>query len=389
MHAGQDHRAGGGRLVWASGSQVCTGNSGTLTANAMAKARKSQRPVRRRRSPGVLGDLDEVEGDAVRRRAACRNDRGDDADEHERRAEHREQEELQRGVDAAAVAPAADEEVHRHEHDLEHHEEQEEVEGEEHAEAAGLEQRAATRSTASASWCGSAPRSAIGNSTPVSTTRNSEMPSTPRCQEMPKSLDPGDASTRTGSRRRACRTRTSSQMREGPGADGEQQRRRRRCSSGRRSASSDDEHGAGSGHDDQRRQDGKSTVLATAIRAPLGDDEPGEQQHRRRCRRRRSCGRSRSGLRSWPAPRGATGARAVHRAVDDRAVEPGDGLEGLATGPAHERGDALVVVPALGEDLRLDGLRVRAARRRARRRRCRPARDRAPRARAQPMLSWR
>ena len=34
-----------GAWVWASGSQVCTGNSGTFTANAMAKAKNSQRPV--------------------------------------------------------------------------------------------------------------------------------------------------------------------------------------------------------------------------------------------------------------------------------------------------------------------------------------------------------
>ena len=32
-----------GASVWASGSQVCSGKSGTFTANASAKARKSQR----------------------------------------------------------------------------------------------------------------------------------------------------------------------------------------------------------------------------------------------------------------------------------------------------------------------------------------------------------
>ena len=34
-----------GASVWASGSQVCSGNSGTLTEKARAKARKIQRPV--------------------------------------------------------------------------------------------------------------------------------------------------------------------------------------------------------------------------------------------------------------------------------------------------------------------------------------------------------
>ena len=34
-----------GAWVWASGSQVCTGNNGTFTAKAMANAKNSQRPV--------------------------------------------------------------------------------------------------------------------------------------------------------------------------------------------------------------------------------------------------------------------------------------------------------------------------------------------------------
>ena len=63
------------------------------------------------------------------------------ADEHERRADHREQEELGGGVDAVAVAPPPDEEVHRHEHDLEADEEQEEVERRKVPMHAGLEQQ--------------------------------------------------------------------------------------------------------------------------------------------------------------------------------------------------------------------------------------------------------
>ncbi len=64
-----------------------------------------------------------------------------DADQHQGRAEHRVQEELQRRVDALAVAPPADEEVHRHEHDLEEDEEQEQVEGAEGADAPGLQEQ--------------------------------------------------------------------------------------------------------------------------------------------------------------------------------------------------------------------------------------------------------
>ena len=51
-----------GAWVCASGSQVCSGNSGTLTANAMAKAKNSHRPVLAAKL-AVLGDLDEVERD--------------------------------------------------------------------------------------------------------------------------------------------------------------------------------------------------------------------------------------------------------------------------------------------------------------------------------------
>ena len=44
-----------GASVWASGSQVCSGNSGTLTANATAKAQKIQRAALVRDGL-VLGD---------------------------------------------------------------------------------------------------------------------------------------------------------------------------------------------------------------------------------------------------------------------------------------------------------------------------------------------
>ena len=101
-------------------------------------------------------------GDAV----AVQEREADDADEHERRAEHREEEELAGGVDALAVAPPADEEVHRHQDDLEHDEEQEEVERAEHADAAGLQHAAARRSTASRRGAGPRPTIASGNSKP-------------------------------------------------------------------------------------------------------------------------------------------------------------------------------------------------------------------------------
>ena len=51
-----------GASVWASGSQVCSGNSGTFTANATANDRNSQRAVVDRQDALVVGD-----GDAGRR----------------------------------------------------------------------------------------------------------------------------------------------------------------------------------------------------------------------------------------------------------------------------------------------------------------------------------
>ena len=44
-----------------------------------------------------------------------------------------------RRVHAVLVPPAGDDEVHRHEHDLEEHEEEDEVEREEHADQRRLE----------------------------------------------------------------------------------------------------------------------------------------------------------------------------------------------------------------------------------------------------------
>ena len=58
-----------GAWVWASGSHVCSGKIGTFTANAMAKAKNSQRPVGAGKS-ACSASVDEVErelADAVSR----------------------------------------------------------------------------------------------------------------------------------------------------------------------------------------------------------------------------------------------------------------------------------------------------------------------------------
>ena len=65
----------------------------------------------------------------------------DDREQHEQAADEREQEELDRRVDAPRAAPDADDEVHRDEHGLPEHVEEEEVGGAEHADHAHLEQQ--------------------------------------------------------------------------------------------------------------------------------------------------------------------------------------------------------------------------------------------------------
>ena len=66
-------------------------------------------------------------------------DQGQNTDQHHRRAEHGEQEELGGSVGPATVTPPGDEKVHGYQHDLEEHEEGEEIESAEHAQAAGLQ----------------------------------------------------------------------------------------------------------------------------------------------------------------------------------------------------------------------------------------------------------
>jgi hypothetical protein len=63
-----------------------------------------------------------------------------DADQHEERADHRVDEELQTRVDAPLAAPDPDDEVHRDEHRLPHHVEEEQVERHEDAEHPGREE---------------------------------------------------------------------------------------------------------------------------------------------------------------------------------------------------------------------------------------------------------
>ena len=113
-----------GASTCASGSQVCSGNSGTLMAKATKNARNSSIC-----SPGVSASLPlpSIAEDArvVERAGAVVE--VDDGGQHQHRAGHRVEEELHRRVDAPLVAPDADQEVHGHQRDFPEHVEQEQV----------------------------------------------------------------------------------------------------------------------------------------------------------------------------------------------------------------------------------------------------------------------
>ena len=125
----------------AGGSQVCTGHSGTLmprpasrrdaTTTWVGPAQPRATAGRQRRQVGGAGGGDERE----------------DAQQHQRRAEHGVEDEPARRVATcrrvAGVAEPADEHPHRHEDDLEGHEEQDRVAGEERGERPELDQQQA------------------------------------------------------------------------------------------------------------------------------------------------------------------------------------------------------------------------------------------------------
>ena len=130
--AGQDHRARRGGVGVGVGQPGVHREQRNLHGERNGKAQED--PAGRRGGECLfLGEVDEVERHGVAGLGCGEERRGEDADEHERRPEHRVHEELGRGIGPSPVTPLADEEVHRHQHDLEEHEEGEQVEGEEHA----------------------------------------------------------------------------------------------------------------------------------------------------------------------------------------------------------------------------------------------------------------
>ena len=76
-----------------------------------------------------------VEGE-VSGRVLVNEDEHQDRDQHDEAAALGEDEELDRGIKAALVAPQRDQEIHRHQHQFPEEEEEEQIQGEEHADHA-------------------------------------------------------------------------------------------------------------------------------------------------------------------------------------------------------------------------------------------------------------
>ena len=77
------------------------------------------------------GDLNEVEGNRAAGGRGMQEDEAHDADQHDRRTQHRVEEEFDSGITSVFVPPLADEEIHRHQHHLKEHEEQKQVQSQE------------------------------------------------------------------------------------------------------------------------------------------------------------------------------------------------------------------------------------------------------------------
>ena len=131
-----------------------------------------------------LGDLNEVEREYAGLCLVQERSR-DDADEHECRPGHGEQEELEGRVDAVVVPQPP---IRKY---IGTRTISKNTKKRKRSSARNEPRRPASSNSIHAvygfsSWCASAPSSAIGNSTPVSTSRNSEMPSTPTNHEIPQ-----------------------------------------------------------------------------------------------------------------------------------------------------------------------------------------------------------
>ena len=137
--AGQQDRAGGRRLGVRVGQPRVQREQRHLHRERHEE--REEEPARglHRQPRGHLRELPHVErGVAALPRPRVQEQ---DRDQQERRAGHREQEELDRGVDAVRAPPAADDQVHRDQDRLEEQEEQQQVERQERAEHRRLQRQ--------------------------------------------------------------------------------------------------------------------------------------------------------------------------------------------------------------------------------------------------------
>ena len=134
-----------GACTWASGSQVCSGNSGTLIAKPANRARKiEQLPAAAAADarPGRCVSAANRESQRVLAVVLIVPEHdGQQAQEREQAAGQREQEELDRRVAPLFAAPDADQEEQRDQRELEEDVEQDDVAGREDAQAAELQQQ--------------------------------------------------------------------------------------------------------------------------------------------------------------------------------------------------------------------------------------------------------
>ena len=122
-----------GASTCASGSQECSGHIGTLMAKAAAKARNSQ--------SCVCGSMPPLAIRSGTEKVPWYDAQPQDRQQHQDRAGHGVQEELDGGVDAPRSAPDADQEVHRDEREFPEDVEQEQVLRQEDADHAHFEQQ--------------------------------------------------------------------------------------------------------------------------------------------------------------------------------------------------------------------------------------------------------
>ena len=135
---GQHDGAGGGRFHVRVGQPGVQREERNLDGESHEEGQEEERFLRVRE-----GDLAAARADrgSLRNRKCRRGCREDDRGQHQHRTGHGVQEKLDGGVDAAVVAPDADQEIHGHQHDFPEHEEQEQIPCGEDTDEAEFEQQ--------------------------------------------------------------------------------------------------------------------------------------------------------------------------------------------------------------------------------------------------------